>query len=127
MGAYQGDIMKKLIVGMCLAGLSMVAMADDAAKQARPGVKAALEECKAQGRPGDGTFATCMEGKGFKKPEKRQDGEHGHRVMPAGLKEAMEACRTAGKPRDPAFESCMLEKGYKKPAGLKEHQGKDDH
>lgn len=123
--------MKKVIVGMMVACASMMAMADDAGKQAKPAlngaIKAAFDECKALGRPGESAFTTCMESKGFKKPEKRQDGEHGHRVMPSGLKEAMEACKTAGKPRDPAFESCMLEKGFKKPAGLKEHQGKDSN
>lgn len=32
-------------------------------------LKAAFEACKAQGKPGDAAFETCMASKGFKKPE----------------------------------------------------------
>lgn len=119
--------MKKLAIGLLVMLGSMHAMAEDGQKSTRPllneKVKAAFEECKVQGRPSSEAFESCMQSKGFKRPERRQDGEHGHK-RPEGLRNALEACKVAGKPREPAFESCMLEKGFKKPAGMKEHQGK---
>lgn len=70
--------MKKIT--LLLSVLSMSAFAQTAnqpPKGDRPPIsaemKAAFEACKTNGKPGDATFDSCMESKGFKKPT-----GHGH-------------------------------------------------
>ncbi|MGR6806342.1 hypothetical protein ACU6VI_08620 [Sphaerotilus natans] len=42
--------------------------------QASAEMKAAFEACKAQGKPGDSAFESCMSSKGFKRPEGKPPG-----------------------------------------------------
>lgn len=79
-------------------------------------MKAAFDACKAQGKPGDTAFDSCMSSKGFKKPEGGPG--HGCNKESAEMKAAFDACKANGKPGDSAFDSCMDSKGFKKP----EHQ-----
>ena len=78
--------MKKIVLLMSV--LTMSAFAQTGNQQQEPKVerstisvdmKAAFESCKSSGKPGDASFDSCMESKGFKKiAGNPQQGTHQH-------------------------------------------------
>lgn len=61
--------MKNLVfVLVCVSYFSLPALAQNQRPKGPAGLEAAMEACKAQGKPGDAAFESCMTAKGFQKP-----------------------------------------------------------